>query len=180
MAVSSEADEKSVGVLLKVVDFDSPAFQAEVESLKLPLRGRLLTAAIAFVTGTGFTLFGCVCSYVRCDYSWINLILDMTKGSCRLCLQLNKCEVSDAVHSICCLYRPHNLTILSSLRKPSLKLWLITLTETTLHCRACWSQYTFVENSFISWIIAMKCLLYIGDRLSCWGIVQPVGRRSPR
>lgn len=61
MAVSKDTDEKSVGVLLKVVEFDSPAFQAEVESLKIPLRGRSLTAAIAFVTGTGFTLFGCVC-----------------------------------------------------------------------------------------------------------------------
>ncbi len=69
MVVSSDTGEKSAGVLLKVVEFDSPAFQAEVESLKLPLRGRLLTAAIAFVTGTGFTLFGCVCSYARCDYS---------------------------------------------------------------------------------------------------------------
>jgi len=41
---------------------DSPLnpseFFADVESHRLSLRGHKLTAAIAFVTGTGFTLFG--------------------------------------------------------------------------------------------------------------------------
>ncbi|KAF8076264.1 general substrate transporter [Lyophyllum atratum] len=39
-------------------DFDTPEFHAEVASYALSLRGRKLTAALAFVTGTGFTLFG--------------------------------------------------------------------------------------------------------------------------
>ncbi|KAF8192485.1 general substrate transporter [Pholiota molesta] len=40
------------------IEVDSPAFEAEVASTHMSLRGRKLTAAIAFVTGTGFTLFG--------------------------------------------------------------------------------------------------------------------------
>ena len=39
-------------------------FDAEVASHALNLRGRKLTAAIAFVAGTGFTLFGFVQSIV--------------------------------------------------------------------------------------------------------------------
>lgn len=38
--------------------YDSPEFEEEVESHALTLRGPRLTAALAFVTGTGFTLFG--------------------------------------------------------------------------------------------------------------------------
>lgn len=38
--------------------YDSPEFEEEVKSHALTLRGRRLTAALAFVTGTGFTLFG--------------------------------------------------------------------------------------------------------------------------
>ncbi|KAF9058050.1 general substrate transporter [Panaeolus papilionaceus] len=37
---------------------DSPAFLEQVESCKPSLSGKTLVAAIAFVTGTGFTLFG--------------------------------------------------------------------------------------------------------------------------
>lgn len=45
----------------KESDFeDGSSFLTEVESLRLSLRGPRLTAAIAFVTGTGFTLFGYV------------------------------------------------------------------------------------------------------------------------
>lgn len=40
--------------------YDSPEFEEEVESHALTLRGFRLTAALAFVTGTGFTLFGYV------------------------------------------------------------------------------------------------------------------------
>lgn len=40
-------------------EIHSATFMAEVDSLRLALRGRKLTIAIAFVTGTGFTLFGC-------------------------------------------------------------------------------------------------------------------------
>ncbi len=36
----------------------SPDFAAEVEAAAPLLRGAMLTAAIAFVAGTGFTLFG--------------------------------------------------------------------------------------------------------------------------
>ena len=36
----------------------SPDFDAEVEAAAPLLRGSMLTAAIAFVAGTGFTLFG--------------------------------------------------------------------------------------------------------------------------
>lgn len=39
-------------------DYDSPEFEAEVASHALSLRGKKLTVALAFVTGTGFTLFG--------------------------------------------------------------------------------------------------------------------------
>jgi hypothetical protein len=40
--------------------------EAEVASHAPSLRGRSLTAAVAFVAGTGFTLFGCV---MPCDFS---------------------------------------------------------------------------------------------------------------
>jgi hypothetical protein len=34
-------------------------FDMDVERYRLTLRGKKLTAALAFVAGTGFTLFGC-------------------------------------------------------------------------------------------------------------------------
>ncbi len=40
------------------VDSESADFDAEVAAAAPLLRGRTLTAAIAFVAGTGFTLFG--------------------------------------------------------------------------------------------------------------------------
>jgi hypothetical protein len=40
-------------------EIHSATFMEEVDSLRLTLRGRKLTIAIAFVTGAGFTLFGC-------------------------------------------------------------------------------------------------------------------------
>lgn len=39
-------------------EIHSSTFMEEVDSLRLTLRGRKLTVAIAFVTGAGFTLFG--------------------------------------------------------------------------------------------------------------------------
>jgi hypothetical protein len=39
-------------------DLLSEEFKQQVDSHKVSLRGRALTWAIAFVTGTGFTLFG--------------------------------------------------------------------------------------------------------------------------
>lgn len=39
---------------------EETSFDAEVASHTLSLRGRKLTASIAFVAGTGFTLFGFV------------------------------------------------------------------------------------------------------------------------
>ena len=38
--------------------YRSSEFEAEVASYALSLRGTKLTVALAFVTGTGFTLFG--------------------------------------------------------------------------------------------------------------------------
>ena len=35
-------------------------YEAELQAAAPALRGRKLTAALAFVAGTGFTLFGCV------------------------------------------------------------------------------------------------------------------------
>lgn len=35
------------------------AFEAQLQAVAPSLRGRRLTAALAFVAGTGFTLFGC-------------------------------------------------------------------------------------------------------------------------
>lgn len=49
-----EKGEKESTVQIEV---DSPAFEAEVASTHMSLRGRKLTAT-TFVTGTGFTLFG--------------------------------------------------------------------------------------------------------------------------
>ena len=40
-------------------EIHSVTFMEEVDSLRLSLRGRKLTIAIVFVTGAGFTLFGC-------------------------------------------------------------------------------------------------------------------------
>ncbi|SJL02065.1 related to transporter (major facilitator superfamily) [Armillaria ostoyae] len=40
------------------VHHDTPEFEEEVASYEFKLRGRKLTAAIAFISGTGFTLFG--------------------------------------------------------------------------------------------------------------------------
>ncbi|RDB22798.1 Sugar transporter STL1 [Hypsizygus marmoreus] len=40
------------------MDYSSPEFEAEVTAHHLSLRGKYLTVALAFVTGTGFTLFG--------------------------------------------------------------------------------------------------------------------------
>ncbi|KAF9482501.1 general substrate transporter [Pholiota conissans] len=51
----NENSEKKSAVQIEV---NSSAFEAEVASTHISLRGRKLTAAIAFVTGTGFTLFG--------------------------------------------------------------------------------------------------------------------------
>jgi hypothetical protein len=42
-------------------------FDADVERYHLTLRGKKLTAALAFVAGTGFTLFGC-CLYLLPSY----------------------------------------------------------------------------------------------------------------
>lgn len=47
-------------------------FDAEVESHRLTLRGKKLTAALAFVAGTGFTLFGSVIFiFMPCASHWI-------------------------------------------------------------------------------------------------------------
>lgn len=43
--------------------YHSPEFEAEVASHALSLRGTQLTVILAFVTGTGFTLFG----YIFCS-----------------------------------------------------------------------------------------------------------------
>ncbi|KAF5364248.1 hypothetical protein D9756_000737 [Leucocoprinus leucothites] len=50
--------EKSSADLRSSSDFESEEFKQEVELQRVSLRGRSLTWAIAFVTGTGFTLFG--------------------------------------------------------------------------------------------------------------------------
>lgn len=50
---------------------NSPStFNTEVESHYLSLRGRRLTAALAFITGTGFTLFGYVLVNIQMCGSW--------------------------------------------------------------------------------------------------------------
>ena len=46
-------------------EIHSATFMDEVDSLRLTLRGRKLTIAIAFVTGAGFTLFGCEDPHVQ-------------------------------------------------------------------------------------------------------------------
>ena len=47
------------------VEVEPTGFDAEVAAAAPLLRGPALTAAIAFVAGTGFTLFGCVFDYPR-------------------------------------------------------------------------------------------------------------------
>lgn len=47
----------------------SPDFDAEVEAAAPLLRGSMLTAAIAFVAGTGFTLFGYAFCTLRSEQS---------------------------------------------------------------------------------------------------------------
>jgi len=51
-------DEKHANVDAIEKELDSSSFLEEVDALRLSLRGFKLTAAITFVTGTGFTLFG--------------------------------------------------------------------------------------------------------------------------
>ena len=51
-----QREEKSTGAT------SAPAYEAELQAVAPLLRGRRLTAALAFVAGTGFTLFGCVLS----------------------------------------------------------------------------------------------------------------------
>jgi hypothetical protein len=53
-----EGSEKSTTQLRYSPELHTEEFKQEVESHKVLLRGRSLTWAIAFVTGTGFTLFG--------------------------------------------------------------------------------------------------------------------------
>lgn len=48
-----------------VSDTPHSDFEAEVEQHHLSLRGRRLTAALAFVAGAGFTLFGYIVSILR-------------------------------------------------------------------------------------------------------------------
>ena len=51
----------------------SPEFEAEIAAAAPRLSGHKLTAAIAFVAGTGFTLFGCV----SCKFGiWRRILTD--------------------------------------------------------------------------------------------------------
>lgn len=59
-AIALGDSEKSIAPLRYSPDVTSEQFKQEVESNRSSLRGRNLTWAIAFVTGTGFTLFGYV------------------------------------------------------------------------------------------------------------------------
>jgi len=70
-------------------DKNDLGFDANVERYHLTLRGKQLTAALAFVAGTGFTLFGCcfICYYriIMTDH----VVTAMTKVSCQpYCLHL--------------------------------------------------------------------------------------------
>lgn len=60
--------------------------EEDVERHALSLRGKTLTAALALVAGTGFTLFGYAFCTVFCNSlseTWI--FVDMIKASCRHC-----------------------------------------------------------------------------------------------
>lgn len=59
---AQDDSEKSTTQLRYSPDLESEEFKQEVESQRLSLRGRKLTWAIGFVTGTGFTLFGYIAS----------------------------------------------------------------------------------------------------------------------
>lgn len=57
---------------------------ADIAAHTPSLRGRKLTAAVAFVAGTGFTLFGCVKKYLTIEILILRFKnLGMTKASCR-------------------------------------------------------------------------------------------------
>lgn len=64
-AVTKHDDEKQQ---FENITDKSPS-EAEVESFRLNLRGKRLTAALAFVAGTGFTLFGWVLYHFGIIYS---------------------------------------------------------------------------------------------------------------
>lgn len=52
-------DEKKSYAAHTVSPAADSAYEAELQAVAPRLRGRTLTAALAFVAGTGFTLFGC-------------------------------------------------------------------------------------------------------------------------
>ncbi|KAH7916336.1 general substrate transporter [Hygrophoropsis aurantiaca] len=58
MAVLKDSSGASSGVEDEKHHFEQTEFEVEVASHALSLRGRKLTASLAFVAGTGFTLFG--------------------------------------------------------------------------------------------------------------------------
>lgn len=67
---------------------DPASREEDVEKHALSLRGSTLTAALAFVAGTGFTLFGYASDWNDESVSLrllLGYLLDMTKALCRHC-----------------------------------------------------------------------------------------------
>ena len=75
-------DEKQTYDVHTVSPAADPAYEAELQAVAPRLRGRTLTAALAFVAGTGFTLFGCVSYTVSISVASILTGPVMTKVSC--------------------------------------------------------------------------------------------------
>ncbi len=57
-----ESSPKRLSRVKEAANQGDSDFEAEIYAASPKLRGRTLTAALAFVAGTGFTLFGCVWS----------------------------------------------------------------------------------------------------------------------
>ena len=73
----------------KLASSDPALREHDVDMYTPSLRGRTLTAALAFVAGTGFTLFGCVYDWLYASsFSLIDmdtLYSDMTRVLCPHC-----------------------------------------------------------------------------------------------
>ena len=140
MPVTMDPD-KSSAQLRYSPDFESEGFKQQVESHKLSLCGRKLTWAIAFVTGTGFTLFGCASDDKRVHWvwkHWSHWVIDMIKVSCLPCWRPIR-QVS--VYQLGRVIQFYLRDVLSSRRRFRRWRW-VPYIQIMRRCRVFWLQYT--------------------------------------
>jgi len=115
-------------------------FDAEVASHALNLRGRKLTASIAFVAGTGFTLFGFVQSIVYVmDEIPTEICIMQLRPRGYVCFTY--CWAGVLTVTPCLKSAIINIDA-PSLRRSSLKSWWIAVIQITPPCKALSSLYT--------------------------------------